>query len=132
MSRSEQVLTRFIPRQQLLTIAELAKGEEGQFFIDKMAELVRIIETMPNTGETDGQGMEAIAWLHYFYAGSDWWITEKDVEEEQYQAFGYACLNGDWEMAELGYIPIVELVQMGVEIDLYWEPKKLKEIVKRG
>ena len=47
--------------------------------------------------------------LHYFRAGSDWYITEKDMEGAgTRQAFGYAVLNGDTQNAELGYIDIGE------------------------
>ena len=43
---------------------------------------------MPKSYETEGQGKEAIVTLHYFTGSWDWYITEKDKEEEQLQAFG--------------------------------------------
>ena len=93
-----------------------------------MVDLEKTINEMPKSYETDGQGGEAKVVLHYFKDGSDWWIIEKDLEPEQHQAFGFACLNGDVECAELGYISIAELIKYGVELDLYWTPKTLKEI----
>jgi hypothetical protein len=51
--------------------------------------------------------------------------------DEQLQAFGYACLNGDTENAELGYISIEELTENGVELDLYYKPEKLGDIKKK-
>lgn len=43
--------------------------------------------------EQDGKGEEAIVTLHYFRGGMDWFITEKDMEPEQHQAFGLADLG---------------------------------------
>ena len=103
----------------------LCQGEENQFFFDKLVELAGIIETMPVTYETDGQGDQAIVYLHYFKAGFDFYITERDCENEQLQAFGKADLGYG---AELGYISIVETLRAGAELDLHWQPKKLGEI----
>lgn len=62
--------------------------------------------------------------------GSDWYITEKDMAGGVAQAYGLAILNGDLEMAEMGYISIAELTRCGVEIDLYFKPCTLGQIKK--
>jgi hypothetical protein len=123
-------LNQFINRNQLQVLRELTTGEESQHFVELAMKLKSTIAAMPKTYETDGQGDEATAHLHYFTGSSDWWITERDCEQEQYQAFGFACLNGWTEDAELGYISIQELIQCGAEIDLYWTPKTIGEIKK--
>ncbi|OGS98460.1 MAG: hypothetical protein A3H99_13140 [Gallionellales bacterium RIFCSPLOWO2_02_FULL_59_110] len=115
-------LRGFIGRQQLVAIGELCRGEERQFFIDKLVELAELVGSMPVTYETDGQGAQAIVWLHYFTPGGDWYITERDVLDEQLQAFGMADLGCG---GELGYISIVELLACGVELDLHWQPRSL-------
>jgi len=56
----------------------------------------------------------------------DWYITEKDMGDEQIQAFGLADLGMGFP--ELGYISIEELVENGVELDLHWTPKTLAEV----
>lgn len=61
----------FIGASQLAVIGEACYGEEKQFFYDKAVELADIIETMPVTYETDGQGKEAVVQLHYFTQGAD-------------------------------------------------------------
>ncbi|MHB1531426.1 hypothetical protein [Acidithiobacillus sp.] len=46
---------------------------------------------MPKNYDTDGQGGDAVAFLHYFTGSWDWYITEKDVDSDdkgQIQAFG--------------------------------------------
>lgn len=110
------------------------RGEEGQFFRDKLTELAGIVEAMPKTGETDGIGDAAIVHLHYFAGGqASWYITEKDKgaaddepEQFQSQAFGLADLFGDG--GELGYISLPEILANGGELDLYWTPKTLGEV----
>jgi hypothetical protein len=109
-------------------IVEACRGEEGRFFSQKLLAVSDLINTMPKTYEQDGLGDEAIVSLHYFYGGSDWYITEKDMDGGVQQAFGYAVLNGDDQYAELGYISIIELTRNGVELDLYFTPCTLAEI----
>lgn len=122
-----KVLSRFVSREQLTAISDAMRGEERQFFFDKAVELVKTIEAMPVTYQTDGQGDNSIAHLHYFLAGCDWYITEKDMLQDQHQAFGLA----DMGYPELGYISLPELHANGAELDLYWTPKPLKDIAGR-
>jgi len=121
-------LAEFINPNQLQIMNLNTKGEEGQFFIDKLASVSNMIDNMASTGETDGKGDEAIVVLHYFIANFDWFITEKDSVdgEPQYQAFGFA----DMGHPELGYINIAELIANNVELDLYFEPRTLGEVKK--
>jgi hypothetical protein len=123
------VLKRFIGDAQLSVMLSSAKGEEGQFFIDKLIEVANTVSTMPKTYEQDGKGDEAIVYLHYFKGSADWYITERDMEDEQLQAFGLADLFGDG--GELGYVSIDELIASGVELDLHWVPKTL-QVIKNG
>ena len=124
-------LSQFIGEQQMAAIRAACRGEEGEYFRAMLFALKNKIAAMPKTYETDGQGDEAVAVLHYFYLGSDWYITERDMEEEQYQAFGCTCLNGDRYCAELGYINLVELLKCGVELDLYYTPETIGAIRER-
>ena len=127
-------LNHFIGKNQLSVMKSACKGEEGQYFRDMIEKLKTQISAMPKTYETDEQGDNAIAMLHYFNGGSDWYIIEKDAgspDDEirgQSQAFGFTCLNGDTLNAELGYINIQELIENGVELDLYYKPETLRTI----
>ena len=124
-----KLVREFTSKEQFQAMRAGLRCEEAQHFQDKFMEYGERIATMPKTYEQDGKGDEAIAYLHYFNAGQDWYITEKDTEtpEEsgQHQAFGLADLGYG---GELGYISIVELVKAGVELDLYFKPKTLAEI----
>lgn len=117
----------FIGNQQALAMLSILDGEEGQFMLDKIREVSTTIENMPKTYEQDGKGDQAVVHLHYFFRGMDWHITEKDLEDEQLQAFGLANLGNG---AELGYIWLGEITEAGAEIDLYWTPKTLAEVKK--
>ena len=129
--KSISALRPFISNQQQHCMLTGMQGEERQFFYDRAVGLAKIIAAMPKTGETDGKGDAAIVFLHYFKGGSDWWIIEKDMEQEQLQALGFACLNGDTQSAELGYISIEELKAHKVELDFFWRPISLAEVKKK-
>lgn len=133
-----RAIRNFLSADECHHIREALKGEEGEHFAGLMAHWRHVIETMPKTGETDSQGENAIAHLHYFYGSADWYIIEKDTGSpddapedrgKQFQAFGWAeILPG---CGEYGYISIDEITEAGVEMDLYWEPKPVSEAIKR-
>jgi len=118
------LLKDFVNGNQIIAIVNGINGEEKQFFIDKMSELKKIITEMPELYGQDGKGEEAIAYLHYFNSSFDWYITEKDITDEQLQAFGLACM----QCKELGYISIQDVITHGGELDLHWTPKTLREV----
>lgn len=121
-----RVLRRFINPEQLAFLETLCNGPEGEHFADKVIEVTNRVTTMPQTFDTQDQGDDAIVHLHYFMGACDWYITEKDCEMPQHQAFGWCDLGMGFP--ELGYVSIEELKQVGAELDLYWTPKTLAEV----
>jgi len=138
-------LRGFIGKNQLAVVADACRGEEKQFFFDKLVELADRVKNMPHTYQQDGKGDKAIVYLHYFAGGAaNWWITEKDkgTPEEatlarrlnqpipQQQAFGLANLFGGPtdQDAELGYISIEEILANNGELDFYFSPRTLGEL----
>ena len=123
------IWAQFIPAAQLRTLRSLIRGEEGAHYRERLTELADIFRTMPQTYEQDGRGDRAIVYLHYFYGGMDWYITEKDANQDgegQQQAFGLVNLGYG---AELGYINLAELcAQPRIELDLYWTPRPLADV----
>ena len=124
-------MIHFISISQLCTLQAYLTGEERQYFLSLLNDLKDKILKMPKPYETTEQGIDAPVSLHYFKGGSDWYIVEKDSGEEQLQAFGYACLNGDKINAEMGYINIEELIKCNVELDLYWQPTALRNVIDK-
>lgn len=115
-------LDAFMPGRQRRTVLELIlTSEERDFFIDKMVELAALAQQIPEIGQTDGQGDDAIVHLHYFGHG-DWWVVEKSRTNDE--AFGFANLG----YPELGYIGMDEIRQSNVELDFHFQPTPLKEI----
>lgn len=124
------LLGHFMPKDQLQVMIESAFEEEGDFFAKALSAMAARIRGMPETYAQDGLGEKAVAHLHYFIGGCDWYITEKDAgdgsgDPGQYQAFGLACLNGG--EPEMGYISIAEIIECGGELDLHFEPTTIAE-----
>ena len=124
LKKAIETLVPFIGPGQLRTLRGFARGEEKEW-IDKLCDLAILVDGMPKTYEQDGKGENALVSLHYFLGNMDWYITEKDMEPEQNQAFGLADLGYG---AELGYISIIELLENGVELDLHFKPRTLGEL----
>jgi hypothetical protein len=124
---AREILCGFVGTHQQFALKLGLCGEENAFFSSLIDRLQKRIADMPKTYEQEGKGDDAIVYLHYFRGGADWYITEKDKEARQLQAFGLADLGYG---SELGYISIVDLVRLNVELDLHFEPKTLGEIKK--
>jgi hypothetical protein len=124
----------FMPTGERRTLLSNLDGEEGAGIADIVLAVAKTIETMPQTYQTEGQGKTAVAHLHYFGGAVDAWITERDMGDStgngaQLQAFGLITMTGNRQYAELGYISIAELIQHGIELDLYWNPKTIGELM---
>lgn len=115
----------FLPNHQGLLLFKAIYSSESEFVKDTIDQLSDIIDKMPEIYETDGQGDDAIAYLHYFSGSCDFFITEKDINAEQSQAFGLASCD----YVELGYISIKELIEItSIELDLYFQPLPLSAV----
>lgn len=118
----------FLSQFQLRIMADACRGEEKEYFLQKIIDVAQRINIMPITYQQEGMEDQAIAHLHYFLGASHWYITEKDMTGGIDQAFGYAILNGDDECAECGYISIAEITRYRAELDLHFSPCSLAEI----
>lgn len=126
----DKFLKQFIGTHQLALLRSSMFGEEGKYYRRVMRELRAKIEAIPTYGSTGNEGDRAPVYLHYFLGPMDWYITERDSGEEQRQAFGWADLGQGG--GELGLISIHDIIAHHAELDLYWEPKPLGEVLKRA
>ena len=92
------------------------------------------LDKIPKLYETEDIPLkDKVVYLHFFIGGCDWYVVEYDGED---LFWGYAILNGDFEMAEWGYISFEELKRIkippGFEIDCEtcWQVKKAIQIEK--
>ena len=125
MSDRLNTFRQFVGPAQRSVLYSAMQGEEGEYFRAMVKDLIDHLETMPKTYEQDGKGDQAVVHLHYFTASCDWWITERDMEGEQHQAFGLADLGYG---AELGYISIAELIANRAELDLHFPPRTIEQL----
>ena len=95
---------------------------------ERLAKIPRLYETE----ETPLQ--EKLIHLHFFIGACDWFIVEYDGEDV---FWGFVILNGDYEMAEWGYISLNELKSIsvnGIEIDCEveeaWKVRRAAEVDK--
>ena len=115
------VLRRFIAQQQLRALADLMRGAEGAFYRRMLVGFAERVAEMPPYGAQDGMGGQATAYLRYFGGAGTFFITERQdgkVDACQHQAFGWCSGSG----GEFGAVSIQELIDHGMELDLYFEP----------
>ncbi|MEI9479799.1 MAG: DUF2958 domain-containing protein [Deltaproteobacteria bacterium] len=125
------LLAHLTGSQQRSAIHAAMRGEEGQFFREKLEALRQLWNAMPATYESVAKGRAALAQFHFFTAGADWYIVEKDIDPDgdgQIQAFGIADLGYG---PELGYISLPEILAAGAELDIYFAAKTVAEITGR-
>lgn len=127
-------LAPFMSYRQMIMLQSLLHGEEGPALAGIVLDILERIRVMPKTYETDGQGKDAVAYLHYFRGGVDAYITEKDMgngpdDQIQKQAMGLVSRYGGGAAdGELGYVSIEDLIQNRCELDLYFQPKTLRDL----
>ena len=120
-------LQPFMPRKQAqILIQNLTTSEEADAFADIVLTLSERVKAMPQVYETDGQGKNALAQLHYFVGSYDAYIVEKDASEKQIQAFGWASFGYGFEA---GYISVDELLELA-ELDLFFTPCPVGQAIR--
>jgi hypothetical protein len=115
-------LSSYIPVHQLQMVADLGINIEHVNI-----ELAKI----PPLYYYEEHEEQPMVYAHYFYRGCDWYIQESNLEEDL--LYGFAILNGDNQMAELGYINLSSLTKSKhpIELDFYYTPEKMKDVIKR-
>lgn len=94
-----------------------------------LVRLEKEIKETPNLYSQDGKGKEAIVHFHYFVGGSDWFITELNLDERL--MFGYVVLDGDMINSEFGYISLDEITSVDVELDFHFDKMTVKEAITK-
>jgi hypothetical protein len=92
-------------------------------YAEPIEQLTRVLASIPAIGATDGM-KEHPAALHYFAGATDIFICEYDGNNEM---FGFTIFNGDYEMAEYGYIALSEIRRIAVmNLDYYWDEQSIE------
>lgn len=91
---------------------------------------------IPKLYETDEVSIEdKLIYLHFFLAGSDWFVAEFDGTET---FFWFVILNGDLRNAEWGYFSLSELkhimmsgwMEVDCELESHWKIRPASKIEK--
>jgi len=120
-------LKDFLSIGQLGAMAEgtRKRGDDKMFFVEKLEEMADIVNNMAKTYDTEEMEKDdKIVALHYFMSDRDYYIIEKDMEEDepQYQAYGIYKIASTMDSFKFGYICIAELIKYGAELDLHLTP----------
>jgi hypothetical protein len=91
-----------------------------------------ILLDLPAIGSTDGQGADAVALVKLFtpWHSWTWYLTEASRKGDDVLMFGLV----DGHEKELGYVSLNEItsirgpMDLAIERDLFWSPKKLGDI----
>lgn len=106
-----------LPTVQYVSTLKFAQGEEREFFVNKIKEIAVAVENAPKINATDGLEEHRIVLRYFHPSGTQSFITEIGKDGD---AFGFQCLNDDWENAEWGYLNIDELKNIrGMEVDFH-------------
>lgn len=106
-----------LPTVQYVSTLKFAQGEEREFFVHKIKEIAVAVENAPKINATDGLEEHRIVLRYFHPSGTQSFITEIGKDGD---AFGFQCLNDDWDNAEWGYINLDELKNIrGMEVDFH-------------
>ena len=108
-----------LPTSQYVSTLRFSQGEEGNFFKQKLKEIAEVVNKAPKLYETDGAEQHSIVLRYFHPTGTETLVTEIGEDGE---AYGFQCLNGDYEMAEWGYLDLNEIKSIRMmEIDYHVE-----------
>lgn len=111
------IAQKLIPSEQLKTTLQLCNGEEGDFFKQKILDVVNIYKNN-STWEKENidKNGEHPLLFHYFHpCGTDIYLSE--IDKDLY-GFGYTILNGDYQCSEFGDSFIPEIIKIpNMELD---------------
>lgn len=114
-----EILKKVMPLHQQLYLKEIHYSEHIQT-LNKLAEAAEQLKAR------NDKGADTVMYLHYFYGGADWYISEWQKEDDIF--FGFANLGDDIN-AEWGSVFRKELVENGrIELDFYFTPEPIKNI----
>ena len=71
---------------------------------------------------------DPIVYIKLNIMNSFWLITELEIDKEL--GFGWCCLGGDIQMAELGYVSLEEIEATGYEVGIEEMEKPLSQVKK--
>lgn len=125
----KEVREKLVPRQQVGFLMEMDDPMESR---DMLLNVVKAYQHIPSLYKQDGKGNNAVAYLHYFVGGIDWWVTEYDRSTGK--MFGLSNLNNDWTLGyfDVSFFKDNELSPFQKpELDFYFKYQTINEILEK-
>lgn len=100
-----ELVKAVMPKAQYEYTLQLTHGEEGEYFKQKLKDFAELVKNSPGLYKTNGAEQHPIILRYFHPTGTTSLVCEIGKDG---QAFGFQCLNDDWEMAEWGRIDLNE------------------------
>lgn len=116
-------LNQFMPKSEINALKAMFDWDNPEYAAKLTEKIKQQIANTPRLYETEEQENPK-AMLHYFSGSYDAYIVERG---ENGEAFGWASFGFGFEC---GSINISDLIKNGVELDLYFTPAPVKDLIK--
>lgn len=127
-----QRISHFLSARQRLDILNVILSQSSPSIERTITQLQHRIATMHTTSQQEGLGSDAVVHLHYTLKNNHWLIIERDeLGHGNLQTFGLTLFSRDTLGAEVGYINIEEITNVGARLCLEHTPTKLGSIIKQ-
>ena len=116
-----ELCRKVIPPNQYSYTLELAQGEEGNFYKQKLKQIAKIARQITTDEERVNPDGTHNVGFHYFVGNTDIYISE--ITKDGLYGFGYTILNGDVQMSEWGFQDLEEILKSSpyIEMDYHVE-----------
>ena len=103
------ICKKVVPKQQLAFTLELTKGEEGEFFTNKLKQIADTYRKINTNKELINEDGTHNVGFRYFLGDTEIFLSEIDSDGI---GFGYNILNGDLQMSEWGSTSLEEILSI--------------------
>ena len=116
--------------QRAELLANLRQGPDN-LYLHVLARLTDRWDQTPTTAQMHGATRSAIVRWHFTHGAADYWIIAKDPDSSQSHAYGLASISYVHAVPEPGYISLPDILTNGAQLDIYWTPVTVAEILGR-
>jgi len=111
-----------------LNLLQIVDHLDDEYVLNSLDRLVDFISFMPSSSIIrNGDNLaDAIAYLHYQIALTDYYITHCDTGKQQLRAHGGIDAGGMF--LSVDFVNVHEILRAGAVLDFDWKPVPLREI----
>lgn len=115
-----------------LNLLQIIDHLDDEYVLRSLDRLIDVISFMPSSSIVQhGEDLSNdIAYLHYSVGTTDYYITHRDRDTQQRNAFGAIDTGGMF--MQMDYVSVHEILRAGAVLDFDWKPVPVKEIKTRS